>query len=809
MEAKDLYRYLLIMTIAIQTPLSAQSAAGSYACEAPAQIQAAIREAGSIGMESLLQKQPNDFWIRLAYIDSKGSRGLRGGAGIRQGPPWDLTIARLRNEYELRPEDPEAAYLYASALINGDRAKSIEVLTELIQKFPSFPRAWLTLAMHYENDTTKVRSYTENFLALCPNTIDSKIISLVAKLDKHDIQVSYAHNVRERISGKSGEELNLFEYLWGLESKIALPSEQGEFRKRLEADMKFLEGMDKSRSLESTRLLLIGKALLNGNTAVIPVSNPLLTAAQLQTARERKQQQASNSAASKPVSNQSSTASFVQARSEWLKANPEPGSAANEKTRTNYYKKLLQFFDEWRDKYPQDANLLPLQFKMLSSIPDIPDDVLVNRGNQILSAVPYPANGGSPTTSFEVLKTWAQRGLELDRIPVLVREIAAKRQRTNILSYPMQQPGLTSMEQTFLEENRWRMDTDAWAILVTVYSKTRQAEQAWSILVVWEAALKGRRAKVNEIAQKPAPAPPWAADSKTINTSSLVQSNESFTVSGIPYEDSKYYEACAQAAAAEGQTLDALVFYQTSMRLRYNRVMPFSNTTLDAEKESNKLWTKLGGSQASWRIWLDSIRTTPSTPAQRVPEPASKIQLPVPDSMRAIPGSAGQRDPQSSRMSRSLPPFSLADQNGETWTHDSFKGKTTLINVWAVWCGPCRSELPLLQKLYEQIKDRNDVQVITLNVDSDPKRVEPFLKKNKFTFPSLFAKSLVADFVGNIAIPTTWISDATGTIRTETLGFSGGGPDWVSQTLKTIENIGRFPNQGKATYFGPYPGANR
>jgi thiol-disulfide isomerase/thioredoxin len=129
------------------------------------------------------------------------------------------------------------------------------------------------------------------------------------------------------------------------------------------------------------------------------------------------------------------------------------------------------------------------------------------------------------------------------------------------------------------------------------------------------------------------------------------------------------------------------------------------------------------------------------------------------------------------------------EQNGKDWTLARLKGKTTLINVWATWCGPCRSELPLIQKLSEKIKDRRDIQVIALNVDENTNLVVPFLKENGLSFPSLTAKSFVDGFAGHIGIPTTWVSDATGTICLETVGFSGSSSDWVAQTLKQIESV--------------------
>jgi thiol-disulfide isomerase/thioredoxin len=739
-----MYRCLLLLVMAIQTPLVAQPAAKSHPCEAPAEIQAAINQAGSRGIESLLEQYPNDFWVRLAYIDSRvgSSTGLRGGAGILSGPAEESAIARFRKEYELRPDAPEAAYLYAYSLVHRETGKSIEILTGLTQKIPSFPRAWMTLAVLHNypnfNDTAKVRKYTENFLALCPNNVEPRVVSLVAQLDRSDTQISYARKLRERIAGKENEEtIPLYESLWYLESRIALPTEQAEFQKRVEDDLKFLEGLDKSKFRQVSTLLTQGYQRIGKNVAAGSTMNV------------------------------SSLTSFLQARIEWSKTNPAPPANASVEIRTAYYKKQLQFIDEWRDKIPNDTTLLTLRFTALSSIPDTSDDVLVREGNETLAALHSPASGFISTASLDVLKVWAQRGLELNRIPALVWEILAKQPKITMLPSATQQSDLYGGSyQTLIEENqRWTTNTNAWLILATTYAKTRQLDQSRSILKEWETTLNARRKRANEITEKLNAQARNAADSANSGTSSLIRSMETSIVSGIPNEEAKYYEACAQVAAAEGRMLDALTFYQSSLRLMYGRSsVPPDFTGLDAGKEADRLWKELGGSPAGWRAWLESIQTMPTPKIQSLPQFAAT--------------------------NRPIPQFSLVDQNNKAWTLDSLKGKTTLLNVWATWCGPCRSELPLLQKLYEQIKDRSDIQVITLNVDSDPKLVEPFLKQNKYSFPSLFAKSFVDKFAGPIGIPMTWISDSSGTIRDQVLGFSGASSDWISQTLKRIERTG-------------------
>src|SRR5690606_27622587 len=59
--------------------------------------------------------------------------------------------------------------------------------------------------------------------------------------------------------------------------------------------------------------------------------------------------------------------------------------------------------------------------------------------------------------------------------------------------------------------------------------------------------------------------------------------------------------------------------------------------------------------------------------------------------------------------------FEAKDLTGKTWRLADLKGKVAYVNVWTTWCGPCRAEMPGLQKLYERWKDREDRIVLTIS----------------------------------------------------------------------------------------------
>ncbi|HYO83648.1 MAG TPA: TlpA disulfide reductase family protein, partial [Bryobacteraceae bacterium] len=113
--------------------------------------------------------------------------------------------------------------------------------------------------------------------------------------------------------------------------------------------------------------------------------------------------------------------------------------------------------------------------------------------------------------------------------------------------------------------------------------------------------------------------------------------------------------------------------------------------------------------------------------------------------------------------------------------------KAVLINLWATWCGPCRAELPHFQKLYEQTKDRSDVQVISFNVDQEAGLVDPYMKENSYSFPALMAFGIVREMFDGYGIPQNWLIDSKGNWIATQIGFDASDTDWVGSMLKRLD----------------------
>ncbi|HUY63006.1 MAG TPA: TlpA disulfide reductase family protein [Acidimicrobiales bacterium] len=115
------------------------------------------------------------------------------------------------------------------------------------------------------------------------------------------------------------------------------------------------------------------------------------------------------------------------------------------------------------------------------------------------------------------------------------------------------------------------------------------------------------------------------------------------------------------------------------------------------------------------------------------------------------------------RTNEPAPTFSLADLGMPTRTISlaDFRGKRLVLNFWASWCYPCRTEMPLLESAWQSERGR----VTFVGIDSNDTRVSAidFMEKVHATYPALFDPSgQVATAYGLFGLPTTVFISATG-----------------------------------------------
>jgi thiol-disulfide isomerase/thioredoxin len=134
-----------------------------------------------------------------------------------------------------------------------------------------------------------------------------------------------------------------------------------------------------------------------------------------------------------------------------------------------------------------------------------------------------------------------------------------------------------------------------------------------------------------------------------------------------------------------------------------------------------------------------------------------------------------------------LAELGLRDLDGRLWKLQDLEGKVALVNVWATWCGPCKKELPFVQKLHDSLKGRSDIIVLTLNVDEDAESARQYAAANHLTFPVLPASDYVRQTIGKLSVPRSWIV-GSGVLTAESYGFRDGhGDAWLDGALAQIE----------------------
>jgi peroxiredoxin len=112
------------------------------------------------------------------------------------------------------------------------------------------------------------------------------------------------------------------------------------------------------------------------------------------------------------------------------------------------------------------------------------------------------------------------------------------------------------------------------------------------------------------------------------------------------------------------------------------------------------------------------------------------------------------------------PDFTLKDKDGKPWRLKDHRGKLIVMNFWTVTCQPCVEEMPSLITLSEILKQRDDIEVVTVTSDKDWAAVAPIFPPRtglKVLFDP--ERKIIRDTYGSRLFPETWVIDARGVVR--------------------------------------------
>ena len=147
------------------------------------------------------------------------------------------------------------------------------------------------------------------------------------------------------------------------------------------------------------------------------------------------------------------------------------------------------------------------------------------------------------------------------------------------------------------------------------------------------------------------------------------------------------------------------------------------------------------------------------------------VQVPTepstePQQVEVTEGTTGETVPDTTEVSDySAPDFTVVDSNGTEVKLSDFEGKPVVLNFWASWCGPCKSEMPDFQKAYETYGEEIHFLMVNLT-DGSQETVETaskFIASQGYTFPVYFDTSYSAAITYAVnAVPVTYFIDANG-----------------------------------------------
>jgi len=123
------------------------------------------------------------------------------------------------------------------------------------------------------------------------------------------------------------------------------------------------------------------------------------------------------------------------------------------------------------------------------------------------------------------------------------------------------------------------------------------------------------------------------------------------------------------------------------------------------------------------------------------------------------------------------PNFTLPLLDGKMVSLSDYQGKVVFLNIWATWCGPCREEMPSMQKLYKELQNE-DFEILAVSIDIlGARAVAPFMKELKLSFPALLnPEGNIKNLYNTIGVPETFIIDKKGIIVQKVIGPR----DWAS-----------------------------
>jgi peroxiredoxin len=132
------------------------------------------------------------------------------------------------------------------------------------------------------------------------------------------------------------------------------------------------------------------------------------------------------------------------------------------------------------------------------------------------------------------------------------------------------------------------------------------------------------------------------------------------------------------------------------------------------------------------------------------------------------------------------PDFTLRTMGGPNLRLQEQRGQVVLVNFWATWCGPCRQEIPHLNRLHEKYRS-SGFQVLGINIDDDARAATELATRLGVKFPVLLDTDKKASRLYDMsAMPATVVIDRDGRVRYVHRGYRDGFEKTYEQQIREL-----------------------
>ena len=139
---------------------------------------------------------------------------------------------------------------------------------------------------------------------------------------------------------------------------------------------------------------------------------------------------------------------------------------------------------------------------------------------------------------------------------------------------------------------------------------------------------------------------------------------------------------------------------------------------------------------------------------------------------RSPEGSTTQGEIQAPQVGFTAPDFTLETFDNQSFTLSELRGNAVLVNFWASWCPPCRSEMPAMQRVYEDLQDQGFI-ILAVNSTHQDNLGDAitFAQVRNLRFPILLDRDGSAGAAYDVrSLPTSFFIDPQGTIQDVVVG---------------------------------------